>query len=333
MVASATMGVTLAGTVSDAGDVLDPAAGDLPPLSRRAAAAEAVRRRPAVRGVVWLLVSCVFFAGMNVGARVASRHVPWPEVAASRALFGALTAASVGALRGKSLRVVHQRAAWMRSLFGTTALLIGFYAVSTQSVPLGDIVTLGATSPVFIALLSAPLLGEHVGGRVWVSVPLAFAGVALVVQPSLHVALPIAGVVTVGAFASALAMIWLRKLGPGESGEAVVLHFSLVSAGAALLLSLPVLRAPDLQGALALAATGVLGGLGQITMTRAYALDRAARLSALGYVGIVLTRLFAVALLGEGLGLAQAGGSLLVIAAGWLLAAGAWGEPAAPRAA
>ena len=247
MVASATMGVTLAGTVSDAGDVLDPSAGDLPPLSRRAAAAEAVRRRPAVRGVVWLLVSCVFFAGMNVGARVASRHVPWPEVAASRALFGALTAASVGALRGKSLRVVHQRAAWMRSLFGTTALLIGFYAVSTQSVPLGDIVTLGATSPVFIALLSAPLLGEHVGGRVWVSVPLAFAGVALVVQPSLHVALPIAGVVTVGAFASALAMIWLRKLGPGESGEAVVLHFSLVSAGAALLLSLPVLRAPDLQ--------------------------------------------------------------------------------------
>lgn len=44
--------------------------------------------------------------------------------------------------------------------------------------------------------------------------------------------MPVAAVATAGAVAYAMAMIWLRKIGPGESHEAVVLHFSLVAMGA-----------------------------------------------------------------------------------------------------
>ena len=46
--------------------------------------------------------------------------------------------------------------------------------------------------------------------------------------PAFALAWPVALVATVGAFFYALAMIWLRRIGPGESHEAIVLHFSLV---------------------------------------------------------------------------------------------------------
>ncbi|MFS8630352.1 MAG: iron-containing alcohol dehydrogenase [Bacillales bacterium] len=42
----------------------------------------------------------------------------------------------------------------MRTIFGTSALLATFFALSAREVPLGDVVTLSALSPIFIALLS-----------------------------------------------------------------------------------------------------------------------------------------------------------------------------------
>jgi drug/metabolite transporter (DMT)-like permease len=78
----------------------------------------------------------------------------------------------------------------------------------------------------------------------------AFAGVIAVVRPSFEIAAPIAAVATAGAFFYALAMIWLRKLGSGESHEAVVLHFSLVALATMLMLSIPVWRWPDTRSGL-----------------------------------------------------------------------------------
>ena len=46
------------------------------------------------------------------------------------------------------------------------------------------------------------------------------------------------------AFFYALAIIWLRKMGPNESSEAIVLHFSLVAAATLLLWPLPAWQTP-----------------------------------------------------------------------------------------
>jgi drug/metabolite transporter (DMT)-like permease len=73
---------------------------------------------------------------------------------------------------------------------------------------------------------------------------------------------------------------------------------------------------------LALGATGLFGGLAQIAMTRAYGLDRAARVSALSYSGVVFTRALAMPIFGEAPSFVQATGSLLVVAAGVFLALG-----------
>lgn len=274
------------------------------------------------KALAWMVTAQVLFTIMGVCTRLGAQRLPWSEVAAARAVLGAVVAIVVARMRGAPLVIHDRRTAWARSICGTVAMICTFYTLGAPAIALGDAVTLGATSPIFIAILAPWLLGERSSRIVWVATMVAFAGVALVAGPSFRLSGRLSLVSLVGAVASALAMIWLRRLGTGRSGtprespEAIVTHFSLVAGVTLSLVALPTLRAPDLEGALFLLGTGASGAFAQIAMTRAYALDRAARVGVWSYLGVVLTHFAAFGLLGESedpIGLA---GSALVIAAG-----------------
>ena len=266
-----------------------------------------------VRGLGWMIVAQLCFAAMNVFTRLGSRHVPWPEIAAARFLVGAGIAVALAYARGVSLRVTDRRGTWHRSIYGTLAALGAFYSLASPSVAVGDAATLGATAPIFVALLSGPLLGEQVGRRLWLAVGLAFAGIVLLVRPSFTLAGPVAAIATAGAFFYALAMVWLRRIGPGESHEAVVLHFSLVALATMLVLAIPSWTWPDTRSGLYLLGAGLGGSGAQIAMTRAYSLQRATPVTALSYLGAVFTYLLALPLFPERPGAWQLAGSLLVL--------------------
>ncbi len=275
-----------------------------------------------------MLGAQVMFAAMNVLTRLGAAELPWSEVAAARFLVGGLLVIPVALATGAPLRIRDRRTAWGRSIFGTISALGVFYALGSPRVAVGDAATLSATGPIFVALLSAPLLGERVGRHVGLAVLIAFTGVALVVQPSFATALPIAVIATLAAVFYALAMIWLRRIGQRESAEAVALHFSLTAGVTMALISLPVLRLPDRAGALYLLGTGIAGGLAQIAMTRAYARDRAARMSALNYVSVMLTYVFALPVFVEPVSALQLAGAALVIASGTMVTLGRARQPA-----
>jgi drug/metabolite transporter (DMT)-like permease len=272
-------------------------------------------------GLGWMVLAQLCFAAMNVFTRLGSRHLPWPEIAAARFLIGALLAVALASARGVSLAVTDRPGTWRRSIYGTLAALGSFFALSSPRVPVGDAATLGATAPIFVAALSGRLLDERVGRRVWIAVALAFGGIALLVRPSFTIAAPVALVATAGAFFYALAMIWLRRIGPAESHEAVVLHFSLVALGTMLLLAIPTWTWPDARNGLYLLGAGLGGGGAQLAMTRAYSLHRAAPVTALSTLGVVFTWLLALPLFPERPGAWQLAGTALVLAATVLIGA------------
>ena len=109
-------------------------------------------------------------------------------------------------------------------------------------------------------------------------------------------------------------------MGSDESSEAIVFQFSAAGAVVAILASIPVWKTPDARSAMVLLVTGLSGGLAQICMTRAYGLDRAARVSAISYVGIVFTRIFAFPVFDERPTMMAVAGSALVIGSGIALA-------------
>ena len=276
------------------------------------------------RGLGWMIVAQLCFAIMNVCTRLGARHLPWPEIAAARFLIGAGVAVALASARGASLTVSDRGGTWRRSIYGTLAALGAFFALASPAVAVGDAATLGATAPIFVAALSGRLLDERVGRRVWLAVLIAFAGILLLVRPSFTSAAPVAAVATAGSFFYALAMIWLRRIGPGESHEAVVLHFSLVASGTMLALAIPDWTWPDGRSALYLLGAGLGGGGAQLAMTRAYSLHRAAPVTALASLGVVFTYLLALPLFPERPTGWQIAGSVLVLLATILI--GAWAE-------
>jgi drug/metabolite transporter (DMT)-like permease len=281
-----------------------------------------VPRRLWRSGVFWILVTEVLFAIMRVATRwgAADRLSGW-EVGGVRFLGGALVAYGLGRARRVPLRVGDQKNAWLRSLFGTLNACAVFLALGSPRIAVGDVATLSATAPLFVALLSGPVLGERVSPRVVAGAVLGFTGVAVLSRPALHVSGDLALALLLGALSYGLAILRLRRLGPRESSEAIALHMSLVAGVVMLLLSLPRFTVPTPRALLPLALSAAAGGLGQVTMSRAYGLGRAARLSAVSYAGVVFTYLLEALSFARRPGLHQWAGAGLVVIAGVVVSA------------
>jgi len=190
-----------------------------------------------------------------------------------------------------------------------------FHALGTQGISVGDATTLYATTPLWVAVLSAPLLGEQVPLAVWGGVALGFAGVATLLKAGFAWS-PTSLLVLLGAVSYALAILRLRRLSRKESSEAIALHMSLTAGGIMLLIALPHLQPVPTQAYLPLALSALSGGLGQVTVGRAYARGAAALLAALGYAGVVFTYLMEMALFRRTPQAHQILGAAMVIAAG-----------------
>jgi drug/metabolite transporter (DMT)-like permease len=281
---------------------------------------------PAVRGVLWMVAAQILFSAMSVFTRLGTQNVSWQEAALSRFGIGALVAYIMARMRGAPLTITNKKLMWARSVAGTLSALAVFYVWASPKIPLGDAVTLTSIGPAFVVLLSWPLLKERVGKLVWGAIPIAFCGIILVMKPSFDVALSLAAIAVVGSFFYALAMISLRQIGPSESGEAVVMYFSLFGTLVMLCITIPVWQTPDPITGLYLLLTGLSGGLAQVAMTRAYSLDRAARISALNYLGIIFTDIFAIPVFGDIPGSWQLVGTGLVVLSGVFIALSAQKE-------
>lgn len=276
-----------------------------------------------------MATAAVLFASMNFFARIASTSTSWTTVGAVRALVGALVAFGVAKARGASLAVRDQKAMLWRSLLGTTSMLLTFYALSSRTLSLGDTVTLLNLTPVFLAVLAPFVLSERTSGRVGLAIAVALTGVVLVLHPSFSfvdpgvVPGPSAGTTAASAvaaaFSSSLAMMMLRRLGQTETPESIAVHFSLFAAATLGALSLFDLRMPSLRDAGCMLAAGICAGFAQIAMTRAYTLERAARVSAMGYLSVVASALLGAAALHERPTLAATLGMVLVVAGGILV--------------
>jgi drug/metabolite transporter (DMT)-like permease len=267
-------------------------------------------------GLFWLALSEFSFAVMRVATRAGAGNLPWAEIGAARFFGGAIVAVLSARLNRKSLVVGDRKNAWLRSAFGTGGALTLFYALGSNKIAVGDATTLYATSPLWVAVLSGPFLGERVGRATWAGVVLGFAGVGVLMGAHLSWTGPIGALVLLGGLSYALALLRLRRLGPHESSEAIALHMSLFAGTTLLLVALPNLRPVHASAYLPLIAAAVSGGLGQVFVGRAYARSQASRLAAFGYMGIVFTYGLEVVLFARAPAWNQIAGSLMVIAAG-----------------
>lgn len=269
----------------------------------------------------WALavLSIVGFAIMNAAGKEAAKTLSFWQVAGARAAGGAIVALTFAWITGGSIRVQNRGVMALRTATGAAALASTFYALANA--PLAESVALFNLSPVFIAALAPWLLGERFERWIGACLVVALAGMFLVARPTGagdsagHIAALSAAVL------SALSMISLRKLGRSETAEGVVVWFQAITAIVLTTLGGRTFRVPDLrEGALLLVCAGA-GTFGQLTMTRAYAKERAARVGALSYLQIPASVLLGLLVFRElPSPIALAGITLILLAGGGVVA-------------
>ena len=248
----------------------------------------------------WMIASCFLFACMGVCVKLASGAFSTGEIVFWRGLVSMMMMVGLAASRGIGLKTPHWKMHLSRSVSGSIALGCYFFAIGL--LPLATAVTLNYTSPLFVALVLALFFGERLRGLAMLAILAGFAGVALLLRPTLQ---PdqwlgaLAGLAS-GALAS-LAYVSLRELGrAGEPEVRTVFWFSVMTSAMGLAWALAgELHRPDGLQLATLLGVGLFGGLAQLAMTRSYRYGRTVVSANLSYATVIFASLFGMLLWDE----------------------------------
>ena len=271
-----------------------------------------------MRPYLLMLWGAFAFAVMGAFTHAAAEYYDWQVIALARSIL-ALMIAGLLAVREKTAMVFFRpRTLWVRSIAGSLSVMCNFYALSR--LPIADALTLTNMFPVWIAVLSWPVLGRFPERDVWFGVLCGVIGVAVMQQPYLAEGnLGTLAAVT-GSVTSAVALIGLHRLGH-IAPNAIVVHFSAVSVLVVLatMLAVPSEHALALQLTAAwpapvwLLGVGISATIGQLLLTRAFAAGAPARISVIGLTQVGFAMIFDVIFWNRSLQIESLLGMLLVI--------------------
>jgi drug/metabolite transporter (DMT)-like permease len=274
---------------------------------------------------VWMLCGCGWFTVMALAAAALGRDaVQWQGAAFARSALATFFALLLARATHTKLVLRRPRVLWLRSIAGSCSMLATFYALTHM--PASDVLTLTNTFPMWVALLSWPLMGERPTLGVWGAVACAVLGVAVAMQPGgAEFNLPASVSAVAASFFTAVAMLGLNRL-RGVAALAVVVHFSAVSTLFAALAYLVFPLEPGPTGfdsqyhLLLLLTVGATATVGQVFLTRAFRAGPATNVSVVGLSQVVFV-LVCEALVGwKQVTLSTVFGTLLVIGpTAWLM--------------
>jgi drug/metabolite transporter (DMT)-like permease len=268
--------------------------------------------------------AALLFALMGACVKLASAQYGAGEIVMYRSLVGVALMAAVLRWQGVRLRSEVPAMHFWRSASGVAALVLWFHSIG--GLPLATATTLNYMSSVWIALfliggaaLAAPAR-QAVDGRLVAAVLAGFAGVAMVLRPTIDQQQAWHGITgLLSGLLAAVAYLQVSALGRvGEPESRVVFYFSAagVLAGAGVALAGGGFSGHSAHGLGLLLAIGVLAALAQWMMTRAYARGATLGIAALQYLGIVFAFGFGVWWFDDAVTAMALLGMLLIIGAG-----------------
>ncbi|MCQ0989829.1 DMT family transporter [Jiella marina] len=188
-----------------------------------------------LRGGAGAIVVAVLLLSLSDAlVKLASDRLPLGQLLLIRSLIASVLISGVELWRRRGvLGWSGSRWVWLRS-----ALLTGMWVCYYAALPSISFATAAAalyTAPLMMAVFSAWLLREPLGGRGWGAVAIGLAGVLTVLSPDPVALSSLIGLPFVSAACYALAAIVTRSRCGGESALAMALNlnFSLAMAGGA----------------------------------------------------------------------------------------------------
>lgn len=274
-----------------------------------------------IRSIGEMLGAAAAFATMNAIAKMLGGSLPPTEVAFARVLVNALVLAPWMWGHNISFLGTRRKVLATRSVSGTTALAFNFTAAAT--LPLADLGALLKSGVLFTVALSALVLRERVSSHRWVLVSAGFAGVLLVLQPTLAGDL-YGGLAALGAaLFGSVSAIAIRELKDSEHPCTVIFQFS--AYGTVILGALFGSGFVWPQGSawLLLLGCGLAGSLGQVLVTTALHRAPASLVAPYSFSEVLFAALLGMVLFNESLSSTTLWGALVIVVSGVMLGRGA----------
>ena len=279
------------------------------------------------KAVFLILLAIFLFDVQGAIIKHMGDRYPVPQLASFRNLFGLIPGVLILMLsrewhaKGRIVLIRQWRFGLLRGLFIAGAQYC-FY-LSITKMELATATTLTYIGPVFITVLSIPILKHSVGLWRWLAVGTGFLGVLLIMQPGAEVFSPYALLPVAAAFGYALALV-TTQLFSEDVPTPMINMYSAVGAltGSTTMLFattgyIPIRLAVDWFW---LVAMGSVGGCAVLLMISAYRLTRPGSLSPFEYFGIPFSFILGWVFFGEAPFNRLLPGVIFIVAGGLLIA-------------
>jgi drug/metabolite transporter (DMT)-like permease len=282
---------------------------------------EAEDRRMRILAIGLMCGAMMCFTGLDTCAKWLSFGLPTAQIVWARYVGAAViaVAASRPLSRPSALRSNRPTLQSVRSLLllGST----GANVLALRQLQLSETATISFLTPIFVALLAGPVLGERVGAERAIAIAIGFLGVAIATRPGTAAFQPIVLVAVAGVVCNAGYVLATRKLAGADAPQTTLAWTQL--AGIVLLTpALPwVWRQPSAVDVwVVMAGMGVFGAAGHALLIVAHRFAPAPALTPFSYTQLIWMIASGVLVFGDWPATSTLAGASLVVACGAYLA-------------
>jgi drug/metabolite transporter (DMT)-like permease len=250
----------------------------------------ATLRRQRLTGIALMCVAVASFSCLDTTGKYLNYHMPTMQVVWARYFFAFVLSLAFANpfARPELLKTTRPFMQAGRSALLLFSTILNLFAL--RWLQLDEALSILFATPLLVAVLSVPILGERVGWRRWTAIVVGFIGVLVVTRPGFGGMHPAAFLSGASVICYALYVIWTRILARTDSNETTQFYTSLVGAVVMTALVPFIWVTPDSWLTFGLMVLiGALGGGGHFLLIMGHRLAPASTLAPFIYTQIIWT--------------------------------------------
>ena len=235
---------------------------------------------------IYKSLSVLFFVLMSVCIKATGDHIPLFQVVFFRNFFALLPLIFFIYFLKLNLRSINNYKLHIaRAFIGVTAMSLFF--VSIRYVPLVEMQTISYSSVFFISILSIFFLGEKIGYRRIIAILIGFIGVLIILKPSAELFSNYSVLPLIASLFLSMAVIVLKKILLTNNNILSVWVFTILCTIISLFFYNDNWVWPNNLDLSFMIASGILGFIAQICLTKSFQLADASILAPIDFTSVI----------------------------------------------
>ncbi len=273
-----------------------------------------IDKRYLIHGFLPAFSSACCFAVLVSCVKAVSSDLPAPQIVFLRSIVGLIIILPIVLPRGKEfIKTTVLPMHMLRGFISLCAMTCLYFAIG--HVGLSESTLLNATSPLFIGILSMPILKEKITLRNALALIIGFVGVSLILKPGTSLFTLAALVGLCSGFFIGCAKLLVRYMADTEPVLRTVFYFSIFSTLYSSILMIWFWQTPSLIDISIMILAGISATGGQTLLTYAFSHNDAVTVAPFTYVTVAMATLFGWLIWNELPDIGSSIGAVLIIGA------------------